>query len=121
MRSHHGLIVASPASTWVQLAASLSLRDLVAAGDALITVPRDERGRKLPAEAAIATGGELGAAVATLRRRGARRLRRALELVRVGSSTSAKATGESSGTASWCTPSTGPWSSTRATMRPCPR
>lgn len=85
-RVRHGVPLASAATTWAQLAASLSLRDLVAAGDALITIPRDRSGRKRPAGAALARKSELVAAAAAVRRLGASKLRNALELVRVGSS-----------------------------------
>jgi hypothetical protein len=85
-RVRHGVPLSSAASTWAQLAASLSLRDLVAAGDALITIPRDRSGRKRPAGAALARKSELAAAAAAVRRPGASQLRDALELVRVGSS-----------------------------------
>ncbi|MFT4219903.1 MAG: hypothetical protein QM611_05240 [Microbacterium sp.] len=81
-----GWRVAGPASTWAQLGQLLSVRDLVAAGDALVNVPRDAFGRRLPPEAALATIAELEQATASIRRIGAGKLRNALQLVRVGAS-----------------------------------
>lgn len=78
---HRGLRVSSPSSTWAQLGATLDVRDLVAAGDALMFRPRDRRGRHLPA---LATRDQLAAAVSAGRRSGVDRLRVALEMVRVG-------------------------------------
>ena len=79
-----GLRVSSPASTWAMLADQLSLRELVILGDAIVRVPRDDRGRPRP-EARLATLGQLQAAARAPWRRGRPRLEAALASVRVGS------------------------------------
>lgn len=79
-----GLAVASPASTWAMLAGELSVRELVIIGDAIVRVPRDDWGAAHP-EAALATTEQLRDAIAAGPRRGIRKLRQAIELVRVGS------------------------------------
>lgn len=81
-----GLPVTSPVSTWAMLGHELSLHELVHVGDALLQIPRDDRGRRHP-DRALATMNQLAAAVAmSPRRQGARKLRAALELIEVGSS-----------------------------------
>jgi hypothetical protein len=81
IRFHLGLPLVAPARLWCQLATRLTLRDLVAVGDAIVTGARTGRKR----EAALATVADLQDAVRWWgRRRGARRLARALPLVRVG-------------------------------------
>lgn len=82
VRTHEGLRVSSPASTWAMLGATLTERELVILGDAMVRVPRDDRGRLTTA---LATIDELKRAVAAGPRRGIGRLRRAVALVRVGS------------------------------------
>lgn len=86
IREIDGMRVADPASTWLQLSQSLALRDLVAAGDALLAVPRDSFGRRLPPDAALATLAELEAATLGFAHPGRARARAALPLLRVGSS-----------------------------------
>jgi len=72
LRTIRGFPVPAPATTWCQLAALLSEEELVVAGDHLVR-------RKLP----LCTTLELQSAVSDLGgARGARRIRRALELVR---------------------------------------
>lgn len=75
-----GLRLATPATAWVMLARHLSERDLVKVGDALVRIPRDERGRRR-AEHQLATPAQLRAAVDAGTRRGAPRLRGALERI----------------------------------------
>lgn len=84
VREHLDLPVASPASTWAMLGAELDVRELVVIGDALVRVPRDRWGTRRPG-AELTTIDELRRATAAGPRRGALRLRAALELVRVGS------------------------------------
>ena len=84
VRDHLGLPVTSPASTWAMLGNELSVRELVVIGDALVRVPRDERGRRRE-QSQLATIDELRRATGAGARRGAPRLRTAVELVRVGS------------------------------------
>ncbi|MBP2411210.1 hypothetical protein JOF48_000009 [Arthrobacter stackebrandtii] len=77
-----GVRLTSPARTWLDLAACLSMRDLVAAGDFLVC----SHGYDFPyPKDSICTAGDLADAV---RRhpgmRGLRRAREALELIRVG-------------------------------------
>ncbi|WP_157532531.1 hypothetical protein [Microbacterium sp. TNHR37B] len=79
-----GLPVTTPASTWAMLGRWLTIAELVTVGDAIIRVPRDERGRRCP-DACLATAGSLAAAVARGRRVGIVRLREVLPLLRSGS------------------------------------
>ena len=81
--SHEGFRVTSPSSTWVQLGSMLSIRDLVATGDALVRRPRSADGTQL---APLTTIQALEAALAAGRRIGAEKLRAALGLIRVGAS-----------------------------------
>ncbi|MEO8908283.1 MAG: hypothetical protein ABI310_09435 [Microbacteriaceae bacterium] len=75
-----GFRIAAPEAVWSQLASMLSLTDLVAAGDYLVTGPDAYNGVQ-----AFTTSPKLSAAVAANpRRRGIRTARRAVELVRVG-------------------------------------
>ncbi len=82
---YDGLQVATPASAWAMLSAQLTVVELVVLGDALVQVPRDSTGARHP-ERALATPWQLTQAVAAGRRPGVLRLRTALALVRVGSS-----------------------------------
>lgn len=82
---YDGLRVATPASAWAMLSAQLTVLELVVLGDALVQVPRDFTGARHP-ERALATPRQLARAVAAGRRPGVPRLRAALALVRVGSS-----------------------------------
>jgi hypothetical protein len=86
LRDIGGLTVTSPASTWAQLGAVLSVRDLVAVGDAIVRVPRGEGGAPADPASALGTTAQLEAAIAAGRRVGIGRLREALPLIRVGSS-----------------------------------
>lgn len=80
-----GLLVTSPATTFVHLAEVLSVDELIVVGDAIANIPR-RRGmqRGEPADA-LGTVEQLAAAVSVGRRLGARKLREAVPLVRVGS------------------------------------
>lgn len=80
----NGIRVATPASTWAMLARDHSVRDLVVVGDAIIRIPRDRWGRRLP-ERQLAAAENLAAAMEAGRRRGITRLRAALPLLRTGS------------------------------------
>jgi hypothetical protein len=82
IRTRHGLRIASPASVWVQLAATLSVRDLVAAGDAIVRVPRLGGGLRGDPASALATFDELANATEAGPRVGIAKLRRALPLIR---------------------------------------
>lgn len=77
----HGLPVIAPADTWAQLGAALSVEDLVAVGDFLITGEEPYSGRppKESRESLVAAADRHGG------RRGVRRLREALEKIRYGS------------------------------------
>ncbi|AUG28595.1 MULTISPECIES: hypothetical protein [Microbacterium] len=79
-----GIPVATLGSTWAMLAREHSTRDLVVIGDAIIRVPRDGWGRRVP-ERQLARPENLGAAVAAGRRQGIGKLRAALPLLRTGS------------------------------------
>lgn len=78
LTSLDGLRLLSPASTWVSLGRVLELPDLVAAGDFLVTPEFGSR------RAAVCTIDDLRRVLGLGRRVGAGRLRRAVELVRVG-------------------------------------
>jgi len=84
VREFGGVRVASPASTWAMLASELTARELVVLGDAIVRVPRDERGDLHP-ELALATVEQLRSAVDAGRREGRALLRAGLERIRVGS------------------------------------
>jgi len=86
VQEHGGLRMTSPATTWAQLAALLSMRDLVAVGDAFVNIPRDPFGHRRGPETALTTKDALAAAASSVRRAGAPKARRALELVRIGAS-----------------------------------
>ena len=75
----------SPASTWAMLGRDLSVRKLIILGDAIVRVPRDDRGTRLP-ERAGATIEQLQAAVDAGSRAGLRKLRAALDRIRIGCS-----------------------------------
>ncbi|MBD3941825.1 hypothetical protein IF188_08980 [Microbacterium sp. NEAU-LLC] len=85
VHTHDGLRMTTPASTWAMLGAELSTRELVALGDWFVRVPRDERGRLQPG-LQLATIDHLERAVEAGRRVGVAKLRDALPLIRVGSS-----------------------------------
>lgn len=81
-----GLRMTTAASTWAMLGRELNLRELVEVGDALVQIPRDDYGHQHP-ELVHATIADLAAEVtAGPRPPSTRKLREALELVRVGSS-----------------------------------
>ncbi|MGV9195578.1 hypothetical protein ACQ143_14690 [Microbacterium sp. MC2] len=84
VRVHDGHRVAAPASLWALLGRIHSVRQLVAIGDAMIRIPRNDRGRPEPARQ-LATVEQLQEAVGSGRRRGGPRLRAALPLLRTGS------------------------------------
>jgi hypothetical protein len=86
IRDHLGFRLASPASTWAQLGSVLSVRDLVAAGDAIVRIPRGPGGRPGEPNSALGSLDQLAAAAEAGRRTGASRLRTALPLIRLGSS-----------------------------------
>lgn len=102
-----GLEVTSPAWTWTDLAARLvpwgrpekvppaveerALEDLLVAGESLLQTPYGAAGRREPGEHPRCTVGELEEAVRRRRRvRGARLLREAVPLLRVGSGSPAE-------------------------------
>lgn len=84
VRVHEGLRVSTPASTWAMLAAELTVRELVIAGDAIVRAPRGDHGRKHP-ELRLATLDQLRRAIDAGRRVGIERLREAIEQIREGS------------------------------------
>ncbi|WP_425837249.1 hypothetical protein [Microbacterium sp. PA5] len=84
LRSVGGFPVTSPASTWALLAGELDATGLTRLGDALVRIPRDERGRLLP-DHRLATMEQLRAAADVPRRRGRPALYAALAQIRVGS------------------------------------
>lgn len=83
VRTLGGLRLSSPASTWAMLGRDAGVRELVRIGDALVRVPRGDRGRRRP-EARLCTVDELAEAVAFGRRVGSAKLVEALSLVREG-------------------------------------
>lgn len=84
-RTHGGLLLASPASTWTQLAESLTVDELIVAGDAIVHEPRRPRGLRGEPGCGLATLPQLAAAVDAGRRIGIAKLREALPQTRVGS------------------------------------
>ncbi|HQD84431.1 MAG TPA: hypothetical protein PK929_15355 [Quisquiliibacterium sp.] len=73
--------VATPATAWAMLARTHSEHDLVRLGDALVRIPRDDRGRRRP-ELQLVTPAQLQAAADAGRRQGVERMRRALPQLR---------------------------------------
>ncbi len=82
--STHGVRVTDPASTWAMLAGEVGIDGLVRLGDALVRVPRDDRGRPVPA-ARLADLDQLRTAALVPRRRARPLLLAALEEIRIGS------------------------------------
>ncbi|MFB8894176.1 hypothetical protein [Microbacterium plantarum] len=78
-----GLRLSSPASTWAMLGRDAGVRELVRVGDALVRVPRGERGRRMP-EARLCTLEQLADAIAAGRRVGSAKLVEASGLIREG-------------------------------------
>lgn len=85
VRELGGLRVASPASTWAQLAEELTVEELIIAGDAIVHEPRGRRGVRGEPGSGLATLDQLAAAASVGRRVGVARLREALPHIRVGS------------------------------------
>lgn len=85
IHTHEGLRMTTPATTWAMLATELSVRELVALGDWFVRVPRDRRGRAQP-HRQLTTTAQLAHAITAGRRPGIAKLREALPLIRVGSS-----------------------------------
>lgn len=84
IRELRGMRLTSPASTWAMLGSTLSLRDAVACGDAIVhrdRVPGTNRLKQSP----LATVEELRAEIRKGRRRGIDSLREAVTLIRTGS------------------------------------
>ena len=79
-----GLRVTTPATTWAMLGRELSVRQLVALGDAIVRIPRDERGSLRP-DGQAAAPAQLERAMTAGRRVGIDKLRAALPMVRIGS------------------------------------
>jgi hypothetical protein len=81
-----GVRVTSPADTWAMLGAALGVKDLTAAADFLLRVPRHPGGFSVVDDTPLCSREDLVDALASGRRIGAVRLRTALELARTGSS-----------------------------------
>jgi len=77
--------VSSPASTWAQLATTLTVDQLIEVGDAIVFIPRRRRLERGTPDDALATPARLAAAVEAGPRAGIHRLREALPQIRVGS------------------------------------
>ncbi len=75
-----GLPTATAAVAWAMLAPTLSTRELIVLGDAIVRVPRDRFGVRRP-ERAVSDLDRLSRAAEAGRRRGVHRLREALELI----------------------------------------
>lgn len=80
-----GIPTSSPASTWAMLGRDLSVRKLIILGDAMVRVPRDDRGVPRP-EQVGATIEQLQDAIDAGSRAGLKKLRTALDRIRVGCS-----------------------------------
>lgn len=85
-RERDGLRVASPATTWAQLAEELTVDELIVAGDAIIREPRLPSGVRGEPGSGLATIDQLRAAAEAGRRIGVRKLREALPQIKLGSS-----------------------------------
>lgn len=85
VRELAGIRVASPASTWAQLAEELTVEELIIAGDAIVHEPRGRGGVRGEPGSGLATLDQLAAAASVGRRVGVARLREALPHIRVGS------------------------------------
>ncbi|WP_105566131.1 hypothetical protein [Microbacterium halophytorum] len=79
--TRRGIRMSSPASTWAMLG-TWSVPDLVALGDFLCRVWREGYGRRSAGTPPLTTPEQLRAALGAGKRRGAARLRTALELIR---------------------------------------
>ena len=79
-----GVPVTSPATTWAMLSGEVEHDELVAMGDAIVRVPRDDRGRP-QAALRLGTVEQLLTAALAPHRRGRARLLDALADIRVGS------------------------------------
>lgn len=79
-----GIPVATPATTWAMLGRELSVRELIILGDAIVRIPRDDRGMLRP-ERAGATVEQLEQTIAAGRRVGVKKLRAAIDRIRSGS------------------------------------
>jgi hypothetical protein len=90
VRDRDGLRVASPASVWAQLAPLLSVDELIEVGDAIVREPRIRGMERASVGSGLATLEQLATAVSAGRRTGATKLREALPLVRIGSSSPAE-------------------------------
>lgn len=84
VRSREGLTLTSPATTWVTVAPSLSIDELIDMGDAIVYIPRLHGMVRGTAAHALGTIDELRAAMDAGRRTGIAKLRSALTEVRVG-------------------------------------
>jgi hypothetical protein len=84
LRTHDGLRMTTPATTWAMLAPELTVRELVTLGDSFVRIPRDSRGTLQP-HRRLATISQLERAASAGRRVGVAKLRQALPLIRVGS------------------------------------
>lgn len=80
-----GIPTSSPASTWAMLGRDLSVRKLIILGDAMVRIPRDDHGIPHP-ERAGATIEQLQAVIDAGSRPGLKKLRTALDRIRVGCS-----------------------------------
>ena len=85
VRTARGFRVSSPATTWAQLAALLTVDGLIEVGDALVFIPRRRGLERGTPEDALATPAQLTAAIDAGPRAGIHRLREALPQIRVGS------------------------------------
>lgn len=85
VRTHDGIRLTSPATTWAFLATELTVDELVVLGDAIVRIPRARGMRRGSPSSALATIEQLAAAMNAGIRHGASRLRAALPLIRVGS------------------------------------
>lgn len=79
-----GIPITTPATTWAMLGRELSVRELVILGDAIVRIPRDDRGELLP-EYAGASLEQLQHAIDAGKRVGTKKLNAAIERIRVGS------------------------------------
>ncbi len=85
VRTRDGLRVASPATTWAQLAEVLTVDELIVAGDAIVHEPRLRGGMRGEPGTGLATLAQLRAATEAGRRIGVAKLREAVPQITIGS------------------------------------
>ncbi len=90
VRDMNRLRLASPATVWAQLATALTVEELIAAGDAIVHIPRLRGMARGHPDSALGTGAQLSAAMSTPHRTGVGKLRKAYPYIRIGAASAAE-------------------------------